>query len=59
MMHVRGFCVSAILSALVIALGCAPAGPEGAGSGQVLMEGDGPPVYPPVPIIRETTSPVR
>ena len=45
MVHVRAFCVSAILSALVIALGCAPAGPEGAGSGQVPMEGDGPPVY--------------
>ena len=45
MMHVRGFCVSAILSALVIAPGCAPAGPEGAGSGQVMMEGDGPPMY--------------
>ena len=44
-MHVRGFCVSAILSTLVIVLGCAPAGPEEAGSGQVMMEGDGPPMH--------------
>ena len=44
MKHLQIFFGGAILSALVIALGCAPGTPEGAGA-ETAMEGDGSPMY--------------